>query len=336
MRVLIIGGTGLISTPLTRYLLERGDEVVLFNRGKTEARIPTGAKCVIGDRREFATFENTVRELGWFDVVVDMVCFKPDEAESVVRAFAGRCGQVVFCSTVDVYAKPPASYPVREDQYRAAIGDYGINKVKCEDVFFQAHYRGDFPVTIIRPAHTYGEGGMIIHTFGWSPFPLKRLREGKPIIVHGDGQSLWVSCHVDDVAMAFFNALGNSAAFGKAYHTTGEEWNSWDRYHEIIAQALGAPKPKLVHIPAELLVKASDDCWVTYLNFQYTNIFDNTAANRDLGFQPTISLLEGAKRNIAWMDAKGMIEYCPPHPKYDTILSAWETLGSALVKTVKG
>ena len=224
MRILIIGGTGLISTAISRELLARGYDLTLYNRGKTPSRIPAGARYLSGDRNDFAAFEWQMAEAGTFDCVIDMVCFTPDQAESDVRAFRGRTGHFIFCSTVNVYTKPADRYPIREDAARVPIhDDYGTHKVQCEDLFFAAHARGDFPVTIIRPAHTYGEGGIIIHTFGWRTAYLDRIRKGKPIVVHGDGTSLWVACHVDDVGHAFVHAAGNTAAFGRAYHVTGEE-----------------------------------------------------------------------------------------------------------------
>ena len=166
MNYLIIGGTGLISTPMTRFLLESGEDVTLYNRGQREIRIPPGAKVIHGDRRDFPAFEQQITEAGKFDFVIDMVCFRPEEAQSVVRAFKGRIHQLVFCSTVDVYSKPGMNMPYKEDEPRNAITDYGKNKVLCEDIFMAAHDRKDFLTTIIRPAATYGVGGTIIHTFG--------------------------------------------------------------------------------------------------------------------------------------------------------------------------
>lgn len=337
MRILIIGGTGLISTPLTRFLLEAGHEVTLFNRGHTEVRVPAHQKLKVvkGDRKDDAAFRETIHKLPPFDVVVDMVCFHPAEAEGLVKTFAGRCRQVVFCSTVDVYTKPPHQFPVREDQARYPISEYGKNKARCEDILMEADARGDFAVTSIRPAHTYGEGGVLIHTFGWSAWFVDRIRKGLPVIVHGDGQSLWVSCHVDDVARAFVGAIGNSNAYGKAYSVTGEEWLTWDRYHQIIAKALGVPCPELVHIPSELLLKLDENCAVTYYNFQYTNIFDNAAAKRDLGFRYSISFLEGAERVIRWQDAKGMICGGDAQPKYDRIITEWKAASASLIQSFR-
>ena len=309
MNVLIIGGTGLISTPITRQLLEAGHQVTLYNRGKSESRVPAGARQMHGDRRQFAAFEAQMRAGEKFDCVIDMVCFQPEEAESLVRAFRGRTKHLIFCSTVDVYARPTRRFPIREGEPRGGVSDYGKNKVRCEDILLAAHQRGDLPVTAIRPAQTYGEGGVLVHSFGWSTTFLDRLRRGKPVIVHGDGQSMWVACHIDDVARAFVGAVCAPQAFGKCYNTTGEEWMTWNDYHLRVAEALGAPTPTLVHIPTDLLgILAPEQAGICVSNFQFDNLFDNSAAMRDLGFRYTIPFVEGARRTYEWLEQRGRIE----------------------------
>lgn len=335
MRVLVVGGTGLISTSITRMLLERGDEVTLFNRGKTPVRLPHGAKFLHGNRREYSAFVEQMREAGPFDCVIEMIGFVREDADSLVHAFAGRTKHLIFCSTVDVYQRPAQRYPYREDEPRLGLSDYAKNKIVCEDVLMEAHQRGDFAVTLIRPAHTYGEGGTLIHSFGWSTTYIDRLRKGKPIVVHGDGQSLWVSCHVDDVARAFVNAVGNPTAFGKAYHVTGEEWMTWNQYHQKVARAIGAAEPTLVHIPTDLLVRvAPERAGVCAVNFQFSNIFDNRAAQRDLGFRYTIPFEDGAKRTVAWLDAHNAIANSDEDTLEDRVIDVWNRLGEAMVQTL--
>jgi nucleoside-diphosphate-sugar epimerase len=333
MRVLIIGGTGLISTAICAQLLARGDEVTVYNRGQRERRIPGQVRHIRGDRTAHAAFERQMAEAGTFDCVIDMICYHPLEAESDVRAFTGRTGHLVFCSTVDVYAKPASRYPYRENEPRRPLTEYGRNKRLCEDVFLAAHERGDLRVTIIRPAYTYGEGGSIVHTFGWGTFYLDRVRKGLRIIVHGDGQSLWVSCHIDDVARAFVNACGNSRASGRAYHVTGEEWLTWNQYHQGVAEALGVPLPELVHIPTDVLVSiAPRHAGVCADNFQFDNIFDNTAAREDLGFRLTVQWVEGVRRTVAWLDKHGRIEDSATFPAYDRIIDSWSRLTKGLAQ----
>jgi nucleoside-diphosphate-sugar epimerase len=336
MRILIIGGTGLISTAITREFLAKGEEVFLYNRGITPSRIPPGAKLIQGDRNDFQSFEQQMVEAGFFDCVIDMICFNKEQAESDIRCFRGRTGHFIFCSTVNVYTKPAPSYPVREDFPRVPINDiYGTKKVECEDAFFAAFAQGAFPVTILRPAQTYGEGGVLIHTFGWSTSYIDRIRKGKPIVVHGDGTSLWNPCHVDDVAHAFVRACGNSRAFGKAYNTTGEEVFTWNQYHERVALALGAPPPKLVHIPTDLLIKISPDrCAVTYNNFQGNNVFDNSAAIRDLDFHYTISWVAGVKRTVAWLYENHKIDNSDDDLFDDQVIEVWLKHSELIIQAI--
>ena len=336
MKYLIIGGTGLISTPMTRFLIERGEDVTLFNRGQREARFSQGAKVIMGDRTRFSEFEHQMIEAGKFDFVIDMVCFRPEEAESAVRAFKGRIQQYIFCSTVDVYGKPGLNMPYKESEPRLALTEYWKNKVMCEDIFMRAHEQGDFITTVIRPAATYGEGGTIIHTFGWKTTYIDRIRKGKPIVVSGDGNSLWVMCHVDDCARAHLAACGNPKAFGKAYHATGEEWMTWNQYHYKVAQALSAPEPKLIHIPADILFRlAPKEAAITYYNFQYSNVYDNSAVKQDLGFTYTVPFVEGVKRTVAWLDQNNRIEDSESDPFDDRIISAWIQLTDELVRKIQ-
>src|SRR5579883_259113 len=245
MNILIIGGTGLISTYITRQLLERGDKVTHYNRGKSSPQVPEGVTQIIGDRTDYPRFEQQMAELGSFDCVIDMVCYEPEDARSTVRAITGKTGQYILCSTIDVYTKPASKYPITEEEPRTAIADfdYALKKVECEQIAFAAHERGDLKVTVIRPAATHGEGRGIIHSLGWSNTHIDRIRKGKPIVMHGDGNSLWVQCHADDVARAFVGAIGNTKAFGKGYHATGEEWLTWNALQRTVARVLGAPEP---------------------------------------------------------------------------------------------
>jgi nucleoside-diphosphate-sugar epimerase len=332
VKVLIIGGTGLISTAMTRGFVERGDEVTLFNRGKSDAAIPAGVRQLQGDRTDLTAFEAGMAEAGSFDCVIDMICYRPEEAESLVRAFAGRTGHLIVCSTVDVYAKPASRYPIREDEPHAPPAwDYAQNKEECEVILRAAHERGAVPVTIIRPAFTYGEGRGLVHSFGGRTTHLDRLRKGKPIVVHGDGSSLWTACHRDDVARSFVKAAGCAITFGKSYHVTGEEWMTWNQYHERIAAAMGAPRPTLVHIPTDLLAAvAPRRANICAINFQHNNIFDNAAAHADLEFAYTVRFDAGVRRIVAWLDERGRMEDSDQDPFDDRVIAAWERLGARM------
>jgi nucleoside-diphosphate-sugar epimerase len=178
-----------------------------------------------------------------------------------------------------------------------------------------------------RPAATYAEGASVLHSFRGNTTYLDRLRKGKPIIVHGDGQSLWCSCHASDVARAFVNAACQSSTYGKTYHVTSEEFLTWNQHHQMVARALGAPEPQLVHIPTDLLERLLPERahW-TATNFQYNNSFDNTAAKQDLDFRYTIRWEEGARRLVAWLDAHGKIENSDDDPFDDQLIALWERM----------
>ncbi len=332
MKILVIGGTGRISTPVTRLLLDCGDDVTLLNRGRRDSPFTRRAREIRGDRHDDDAFERTLSEAGTFDAVIDMIGYRPEEVEASVRALAGRCGQYVFCSTVDVYQRPSAHYPYREGEKLHSLSDYGRNKVLCERVLEHAHADGAFALTILRPAHTYDDTGIIHHAMGRGTAMLDRLRRGKPVIVHGDGQSLWVAAHAEDVALGFLGALGNTRAYGRGYHLAGEEWVTWDTYHRIVAEALGAPPPELVHIPTELLVRlAPRGAAVCAANFQYPNIFDSIAARSELGYRYTIPLRRGFARVVAWLEAHGAIADADSEPAYDAIVEIWREMSQALV-----
>jgi nucleoside-diphosphate-sugar epimerase len=328
MNVLIIGGTGLISTPMTRILLEHGHSVTHFNRGSKRADFPE-VKTIVGDRTDYATFKETLRN-DHFDCVIDMVCYTPADARSVIETFPGAVNQYIFCSTVDVYSKPAPAYPITEDAPRQPSPEfpYAYNKAQCEEIFLDSHRQNGFPVTIIRPAYTYHEGAGILHTFGWSTGYLARMRQGKPIITHGDGHSFWVACHAEDVARAFVNAVGNVRTLGRAYHVTGDEWLTWRQYHAAVAEALGC-ELQLTPIPIEVLYHlVPEQSFWARVNFQYNNLFDNSAAKRDLDFRYTVSWREGARRMIDWLEAQAAIDEDEPY--YDTVVETWQRCLSAL------
>lgn len=333
MKVVIIGGTGLISTPMTRQLIERGDDVTLLNRGVTPSRVPQAVRQIRVDRTDTGALAGALAALGPIDCAIDMVAYDPPDAAGALAALRGRCGHYIFCSTVDVYQKPYLSYPVREDHPLAGNNEYGRNKRACEQIVMDAHAAGEIACTVLRPAHTYGEGSGIIHSLGWDTAMIDRLRRGRPIVVHGDGTSLWGSCYAEDVARAFVAAAGNTRCFGRAYTLAAEQWITWDDYHIVAARALGAPAPRLVHIPADLLVRlAPDRASAAADNFLYSNIFDVAAARADLGFRQTVLWEEGVRRTVGWLDASGGVESCDADPLPDQLIAAWERLSAAMAR----
>jgi nucleoside-diphosphate-sugar epimerase len=331
MNVLIIGGTGLISTATTRRLLEKGATVTHYNRGKRSAEFDGRVATITGDRYDHVSFEAQMESLPYFDVVIDMIGYAPEDGRSLIRAFSCKTSHLVFCSTVDVYdrfglQKNPC-YPIPEGVPLGGRNDYGRNKVICENILQEASADGAFPLTILRPAHTYNDGGAIIHSFGWGTFWIDRLRKNRPIIVHGDGMSLWTVCHADDVGPAFAEAAGNPVAMGKSYNVAGVEWLTWDEMYLLAAQTLGTSTPRLKHIPSEILVQiAPKVSGIFPENFMHNNIFDNSAAQRDLNFGYTVPFTEGVRRVVNNLDSRNAVQNSDDQPWYDTLLADWERI----------
>lgn len=333
MKILIIGGTGNISRWFVPRLIEKHD-VTLFNRGTSKVSFAGKYKTLIGDRTNYAAFEKQMQEAGIFDCVIDMVGFEPDDAMSAVRAFRGRTAQYIFCSTVDVFNKKPFSYPTTEQSEIKASETfpYAYKKVKMEDIFQEAYTKGDFPLTIIRPAATYSEGwSPLVTCFGGGSYHLDRLMKGKPVILHGDGSAIWVASHSEDVGKAFLAAIGNKKTIGKAYNVTGDELMTWHAMHLLVAKALGAPEPSFEYIPTNIISKLApkESEWCVE-NFQFNNIFDNTFAKQELDFQYTIFYEEGTRRCIQYLQENNLIEDSSRYPFYDDVLARWKVMKDKL------
>jgi nucleoside-diphosphate-sugar epimerase len=341
MNILVIGGTGLISTAITRRLQAMGHAVTHYNRGKRTAEFTTPPGIISGDRYDHATFVKQMKDAPRFDTVIEMIGYKPADAHSLVEAFAGRTDHLIFASTVDVYQKPYHNHPVTEDHPRGGVNDYGRNKVFCEDILFDAQRRGELNVTSIRLAYTYGEGGTwMVQGFANLGNPgvyFDRLLKGKTIISHGDGMSLWGATHIDDAATAFSGALRNPRAFGRAYNVTPDETMVFDDYHRTIARALGAPEPKFAHVPSDLLCDLYPEYGGNLVgNFMFDNCFDNSPAKRDLGYRYTIRLEDGMRRFAKWYVDKIGLKNSSDDPIHDRIIEAWTHLRQQMASRVKG
>jgi len=328
MKILIIGGTGNISTPITRMLQGKGHDITLFNYDqiRPEWLLPE-VRVISGNRKDLHLFESQIFIDGNYDCVIDMICFEPEDAVIDAVLFKGHTKQFIFCSTVDVYPKTPDRYPVNEDLEIGALPSfqYAWKKVECEKTLWQAHRRGDFQLTVLRPAATYNESWSPgVHSFGGQTYHLDRIRKGKPIIMHGDGTSIWVAAYRDDTASAFVGAAGNETAFGQAYNVTGDELMTHNRIWKTIARVMNAPEPDFVYIPSLLLANLApvEALWCRE-NFMHNNIFDNSKAKRDLGFKYTVSYEEGVKKCIEFLTRHNLIENCDNYPFYDQIIQKW-------------
>jgi nucleoside-diphosphate-sugar epimerase len=334
MKILLIGGTGQISTSITRLLLNHGHSVAHLNRGqtKTHGAAPAGVRVITGDRKAFAAFEAAMQAGDVWDCVIDMICFLPEEAESLVRAFRGKTRHLILTSTVDVYARPQPTHPIHEDAPRAGVSAYGKAKVACEDIVLAAGARGDFGATVIRPVHTVNDTGRIHHSIGKADTRLfDRYARGLPIIVHGDGASLWTVCHADDAAVAYAGAVGNAKTFSHAYHLPGPETITWNDIHRRAAAAIGTPAPTLVHIPTDVLHRlAPDRAAISVENFQFNNCFDATATRTDLGYLPRLPYEECIRRIHGHFARNNLIERAEADEVYERILAHWARHGDAL------
>jgi len=335
MKILLIGGTGQISTSVTQLLLARGHAVAHLNRGQTttHGRAAPGVRTLTGDRKNFPAFEAQMQAGEMWDCVIDMICYFPAEAESLVRTFRGKTKHLILTSTVDVYARPQPTHPIRDEAPRGGVSAYGKAKVLCEDIVLGAGVRGDFGATVLRPVHTVNNTGRIHNSIGKADTRLfDRYTRGLPVVVHGDGSSLWTVCHADDAAVAYAGAVCNARSFGHSYHLPGPESIAWNDFHRRAAAAIGAPAPTLVHIPTDILHQlAPDRAAISVETFQFNNCFDSAAARTDLGFAPKISFEECVSRIHTHLAANKLIERAESDDVYEKILNAWSRHTGALV-----
>ena len=303
MKVLFIGGTGIISSACSALAVERGIDLTLLNRGKTSKRpVPEGARVVQGDIRDPASVEAALGDKT-FDVVVDWVAFVPEHIETDLELFRGRTGQYVFISSASAYRKPPVDLPVTE----STLLDnpwwaYSRNKIACEERLVRAFREEKFPMTIVRPSHTYDKT-LLPMRGGWTV--VERMRQGKPVVVHGDGTSLWVLTHHRDFAHAFVGLLGNPHAIGEPFHITSDEVLSWNQIFRLVAQAAGVDEPELVHVPSDVVARFDADWGASLLGDKtHSMIFDNTKIKRLVpDYAATIPFARGAEEIIAWYEA---------------------------------
>jgi nucleoside-diphosphate-sugar epimerase len=301
MKVLFIGGTGIISSACARLAVDHGMQLHLLNRGQSTRPVPVGAHLLQGDIRQPDQVAQLLGDQD-FDAVVDWVAFTPEHIQADLNLFRGKTGQFVFISSASAYQTPPASLPVTESTpLDNPFWEYSRNKIACEQRLVRAYRDEKFPVTIVRPSHTYDQTLLPMHG-GYTM--VERMRKGKPVIVHGDGTSLWVLTHNADFARGFIGLLGNSHAIGDAFQITSDEWLTWNQIYTLVAQAAGV-KPKLVHVPSELIA-AYDPAWGASLLGDKSNsmLFDNSKIKRVVpDFVASIPFALGARQIIRWYDA---------------------------------
>jgi nucleoside-diphosphate-sugar epimerase len=326
MKVLFIGGTGLISEAVSKLAIERGIELYLFNRGKRDAHVPSGAKVILGDIRDPKSAASALDGYH-FDVVVDWIAFTPEQVSVDIELFRGRTKQYIFISSASAYQKPPVHYIITEDAtpLENKYWQYSRDKIACEQLLQEEHASTEFPFTIVRPSFTYGDTMIPAALNSW-PHPwslIARIRAGLPVIVHGDGSSLWTMTHNSDFAKGFVGLLGREEAIGEAYHITSDEVLTWNQIYEAIGAAAGV-EPKLVHISSQFLVSHDPELTGGLLGDKaVTSVFDNSKIKQLVPeFEATLSFAEGIKRTVAWFEA---------HPERCTEDAEWNEQMDAII-----
>lgn len=301
MKVLFVGGTGVISSACSRLAVSRGVDLYLLNRGQTVRPVPEGAQVLHGDIRDRASAERALGD-ATFDVVVNWINFTPEHVEADLELFRDRTGQYIFISSASAYQKPLSSLPITESTpLDNPFWAYSRAKIAGEERLMQAYRETKFPVTIVRPSHTYDRTKVPLLGHYTD---IDRMRKRKKVIVHGDGTSLWVLTHHEDFAKGFVGLLGNPRAVGHAFHITSDELLTWNQIYTILAHAAGI-EPQIVHVPSDLIAAFDPEVGAGLLGDKaHSVIFDNTKIKRLVpDFAATIPFSQGAEEIVAWFDA---------------------------------
>jgi nucleoside-diphosphate-sugar epimerase len=303
MKILFIGGTGNISTATSRLAVARGIDLYLLNRGKSTLKVP-GAKSIVGDINAPEQLEQALAGHQW-DVVVNWIAFTKEEIERDIKLFAGKTKQYIFISSASAYQKPATHYLITESTpLFNPFWQYSRDKIACEDALTLAYREQRFPITIVRPSHTY-DTVIPVALGGWKEYNIvDRLRKGKKIVVHGDGTSLWTLTHSDDFAIGFVGLLGHPKAVGHAFHITSDDVLSWNQIYKGLADAVGVA-PNVVHIPSDFICQHWPDQTGNLLGDKaHSAVFDNTKIKIFVPeFKATIPFHQGIRRTLGWLEA---------------------------------
>ena len=298
MKVLFIGGTGIISSACTILCAEKGIDLTLLNRGETNRPVPENVNIIKADIRNPEQIKSILKN-HTFDVVVDWISYTTEHVKNDYEIFKDKTSQFIFISSASAYQKPPESLPIKEtDPLINPYWEYSRNKIQCENYLWEVFRDHDFPVTIVRPSHTYDRTAIAL-SGGYTT--LNRMLEGKKVVIHGDGTSLWTLTHHRDFASGFIGLLGNSIAIGEAYHITSDEVLTWNKICDVFAAALGV-KAKIIHIPSDFIYQFDKD-WGDGLlgDKSHCLLFDNQKIKKlNPEFQAKILFEEGVKEIVAW------------------------------------
>lgn len=313
MRALFIGGTGTISSAITKQLLEKGCELYLLNRGTRNEDLPAGVNILKADINDEDHVSKLIENLE-FDVVADFIAFKPAQVERDYRLFKGKTKQFMFISSASAYQTPLSDYRITEGTPLSnPYWEYSRNKIACEEYLMKQYRENGFPITIVRPSHTYNERSIPLGVHGskgtWQV--AKRMLENKPVIIHGDGTSLWTMTNNSDFAKGFIGLMGNIHAIGESVHITSDETVTWNQIYEVIADALGV-KLNAVHVSSEFLAACSKEDYRGGLLGDKANsvVFDNSKLKRLVPeFVASTRFDQGIRQTITYILA---------HPEHQT------------------
>lgn len=324
MKVLFIGGTGVISAACSELAAEQGIELFLLNRGESARTPPESAQILNADIRDQEAVRKALDDKT-FDAVVNWIAFTPDQIERDIELFENKTNQYIFISSASAYQTPPVNLPITESTpLDNPFWQYSRDKIACEERLMRAYRETKFPITIVRPSHTYDQ----------TMLPLKgrytaidRMRKGKKVIVHGDGTSLWVLTHTRDFAEGFVGLLGNSRAIGESFQITSDELLTWNQIYHLAARAAGTTA-QIVHIPSDVIAKY-DAAWGAELlgDKSHSMIFDNTKIKKLVpDFAATTPFSRGIEEIINWYDADASRQLVDERldELMDKIIADWE------------
>ena len=329
MKVLFIGGTGVISTACTRLASERGIDLTILTRGRRAADLPAGVKSLTVNIEDAAC---AARELGKasFDAVVNWIAFHPADIERDLKLFQGRTRQYIFISSASAYQKPATQYLITESTPLAnPYWEYSRNKIGCEERLLQAYREEGFPFTVVRPSHTYGDThiALAVNSSTKSYTVVDRMRRGKKVIVPGDGSSLWVITHNSDFAKGLVGLLGNEQAIGHAFHITSDEVMSWNQFYRAAGTAAGV-EPDLIHMPSDFIGACLPESAGGLIGDKSVSVvFDNSKIKRFVpGYCATVPFREGIRKTLAWFDADAMRKQIDEeaNSRWDKLIEAYE------------
>ncbi|MCR4854516.1 MAG: SDR family oxidoreductase [Prevotella sp.] len=307
MRILFIGGTGTISSAITRQLATSEHELWLLNRGNRQSEVPASVNQILADINDEAAVEELLADMR-FDAVCDFIGFVPAQVERDYRLFAKRTKQYVYISSASAYNKPVRSHIISEGTALAnPHWQYSRDKIACEELLMRLYREEGFPVTIVRPSHTYCERSVPLglHGLNGSWQVLKRMMEGKPVLVHGDGSSLWTLTWNEDFARGFIGLLGNPHAIGEAFQIMSDESLTWNQIYATVAQALDV-EFKPYYVASSFLAAVAPKAYDVEGNLigdkAASVVFDCTKLKRAVpGFQAHVRFDEGVKRCISYI-----------------------------------